>query len=63
MYLGSEVSKDNNLGTELQKRLIAANKSYYVLLKHLRYSLLLRETKATLYKTLIRPVLLYASEI
>jgi hypothetical protein len=42
--------------------MVAASKCYYLLLKRLRYSLLLRKTKVTLYKTLIRPVLLYASE-
>jgi hypothetical protein len=33
MYLGSEVSKDNNIGIELQKRLIEAKKCYYGLLR------------------------------
>jgi hypothetical protein len=42
--------------------MVAASKCYYLLLKRLRYSLLLRKTNVTRYKTLIRPVLLYASE-
>jgi hypothetical protein len=44
MYLGSEVSKDNNIGIELQKRLIAAYKCY-VLPKYLRSTLLSRKNK------------------
>jgi hypothetical protein len=56
MYLGSEVSIDNSIGTELQKRLIAAKKYYCGLLKHLSSSLLSRKSRVTLYKMLIGPV-------
>jgi hypothetical protein len=61
-YLGSEISTENNIGIKLQKILIVANKCYYGLLKCLRSGLLSRKMKVTLYKTLIKPVLLYASE-
>jgi hypothetical protein len=62
MYVGSEISKDNSIGIELRKRLIAVNKYYYGLLEYLRCSVLSTKTKVTLYKTQIRPVMLYASQ-
>jgi hypothetical protein len=48
MYLASEISEDNNIGIELQKRLTVASKCYYRLLKYLRSSLSSRKTKVTI---------------
>jgi hypothetical protein len=39
-----------------------ANRSYFGLQKHLKSKLLSRSTKTQLYKTLIRPVIIYGSE-
>jgi hypothetical protein len=41
---------------------MAANRSYFGLKKHLKSKLLSRTTKIHLYKTLIRPVIMYRSE-
>jgi hypothetical protein len=56
VYLGSLMS------LTLQRSIQTANRCSFGLRKHLQPSLLLRETKLTIYKTLIRPVLLYGSE-
>ena len=39
-----------------------ANRSYFGLQKQFKYKLLSRETKCKIYKTLIKPILTYASE-
>jgi hypothetical protein len=61
-YLGSLITADNNTSAEIKARLAAGNRCYYGLLRHLRSRLISRKTKVLIYKTLIRPVLTYASE-
>jgi hypothetical protein len=41
----------------------SANRCFFGLRKHLQFSHLSRQTKFTIHKTLIRPVLLYGSEM
>jgi len=60
-YLGSDVNCNNDIGAEIQKRIIAVNMCFYGLRKHLRSSLTSKNTKILMYKVLIRPVLTYAS--
>jgi hypothetical protein len=62
VYLGSMIHCDNNISVEIGRRIFAANRCYFGLVAQLRSRLLSRKTKVTLYKTLIRPVLTYASE-
>ena len=62
VYLGSLVNAHNNTTEEIQKRIMAASRCYYGLIKQLQSRNLSRTTKSVLYKTLIRPVLTYASE-
>ena len=62
VYLGTLVTADNDVSEEIRKRIIAANKCFYGLLRHLKSRLLTRKTKLSIYKTLIRPVLTYGSE-
>jgi hypothetical protein len=50
------------IGAEIQKRILAANRCFYGLRKHLRSHLTSKNTKILMYKVLIRPVLTYASE-
>lgn len=61
-YLGSQVTPANDVSAEIRKRLVAANRAYFALLKTFRSRLVTRRTKLVIYKTLIRPVLTYASQ-
>jgi len=61
-YLGVLIRADGDTTVEIKKRVMAANRCFYGLQKQLRSKLLTKETKFNIYKTLIRPVLLYGSE-
>jgi len=61
-YLGSDINCDNDISAEIQKRILAANRCFHGLRKHLRSHLTSKNTKILTYKVLIRPVLTYASE-
>ncbi|CAK1585329.1 unnamed protein product [Parnassius mnemosyne] len=62
VYLGSLVTDNNDVSSEVSRRIMAANKCYFGLLSYLRSKLLLRSIKLLLYKTLLRPILTYGSE-
>jgi hypothetical protein len=57
-YLGSMVNGDQNVSEEITNRLIAANRSHF----GLKSQLLSLKTKNLIYKTLVRPLLIYAVE-
>ena len=61
-YLGSDINCNNDNSEEIQKCILAANRCYHGLRKHLRSHLASKNTKILMYKVLIRPVLIYASE-
>lgn len=61
-YLGSIINSDNNIDVEVKKRIISTNRCLNGLRSFLRSTYLKRDTKLLLYKTIIRPVLTYASE-
>lgn len=61
-YLGSLMTSHNDMAAEIRKCLTAANRCYFGLLKTFRSRLVTRQTKLVLYKTLVRPVLTYASQ-
>ena len=61
-YLGSDIKCNNNISTEIQKHILAANRCFQVLRKHLRSHLTSKNTKILMYKVLSTPVLTYASE-
>jgi hypothetical protein len=52
----------NDVGLEIQRRIQIANLCFSGLPKHMRSSHLARQIKLTIYKILIRLVLLYGSE-
>jgi hypothetical protein len=52
----------NDVSLAIQRRIQTANRSFFGLRKHLQSSHLSRQTKFTIHKTFIRPVLLYGSE-
>ena len=60
-YLGSDVNCNNDISEEMQKRILAANRCFHGLRKHLRSHLTSKNAKILMYKVL-RPVLTYASE-
>jgi hypothetical protein len=61
-YLGTLINTKNNVSEEIQKRIIAANRSYRGLHKILKSKYITWHSKTRLYKTLIRPVIAYGSE-
>ena len=61
-YLGSGANCNNDIVVETQKRILASNRCFYGLIKHLRSHLTSKNTKILIYKVLIRHVLAYASE-
>ena len=52
------VNKMNNRSAEVNAQLTMANRAYYGL-HHMKSRIISRNTKTLLYKTLIRPVLIY----
>lgn len=52
--------KENSIGVDVHKTLLAANKCYLGLLKRFRLNLISKKTMAALCKTVFRPVSLYA---
>ena len=61
-YLGSDVNCHNDISAEIPKRILAADRCFHGLRKHLRSHLTSKNTKILKYKVLIRPELTYASE-
>lgn len=61
-YLGVLLTNDNNEELEITNRLNAANRSLHACNKILSSKLLSRNTKVRVYKTIIRPTLMYGSE-
>jgi hypothetical protein len=56
------ITSNNNLTQKINHRLLLANKHYYGLKKQLGSHYLSLQTKCKLYKTLLRPIILYGSE-
>ncbi|XP_055615317.1 uncharacterized protein LOC129761607 [Toxorhynchites rutilus septentrionalis] len=61
-YLGSLITTDNNITKEIQRRIQAGSRAYFALRKTLRSRRIRCCTKLTVYKTLMRPVVLYGLE-
>ena len=56
-HLGSDVNCNNDISEEIQKCILAANRRFYSLRRHLRSHVTSKNTKILMYKVLIRPVL------
>jgi hypothetical protein len=56
-YLGSIVNETNKIEEEIQSRIAAGNRAY-----HANKKLLSTNSKMSVYKTIIRPVVTYGSE-
>jgi hypothetical protein len=61
-YLGSIVNETNKTEEEIQSRIAAGNRAYHANKKLLTNKLLSRNSKMSVYKTIIRPVVTYGSE-
>lgn len=61
-YLGIMVNSSGERRTEITEKIIAANRAYYANRDLLRSKILTKHTKIKLYKTIIRPVMMYAAE-
>jgi hypothetical protein len=62
VYLGSLMTPTNDVSLEIQRRIQTVHRYFFGLRKHLQSSHLSRQTKFTIHKILMRPVLLYGSE-
>ena len=63
IYLGTLISNQNSVEKEIQRRILAGNRTYFAPVSLFRNRLLSRATKIILYKTLIRPVVSYGMEV
>jgi sorting nexin-29 len=61
-YLGTLISSRNDLKIEINNRIFMANRSFYGLRNQLKSKFLSVKTKLSIYKTLIRPIVMYGSE-
>jgi hypothetical protein len=62
IYLGTLISNDNSVEKEIQKCILAGNRTYFATISLFRRRLLSGATKILLYKKLIRPVVSYGAE-
>jgi len=61
-YLGSIITQDNELKTEVLLRIQLANKGYYGLERILKSRTLSQNLQIRMYMTLLQPIVLYGSE-
>jgi hypothetical protein len=61
-YLGTLITTDNNISAEINNRITLANKSYFGFVNILKAKDINRKYKVVIYKTLIKPVLMYGAE-
>ena len=62
VYLGTLITTDNKTSAEINNRITLTNRSYCRLMNILKAKNLNRKYKVIIYKTLIKPVLMYGAE-
>ena len=62
VYLGTLITADNNTSGEINNRITLANRSYFGLVNILKTKNINRKYKVIIYKTVIKPVLMYGAE-
>jgi len=62
VYLGTLITADNNTSAEINNRITLANRSYFGLVNILKTKNINRKYKVIIYKTVIKPVLMYGAE-
>jgi hypothetical protein len=60
--LGTLITAHNNISVEINNRITLANRSYFEMVNMLKAKNINRKHKVTIYKTLIKPVLMYGAE-
>ena len=61
-YLGMLISNQHDTAVEIKRRILSGTRAFYSLKPQLSSKKLSRRSKLTIYKTLIRPIVLYGSE-
>jgi hypothetical protein len=62
VYLGTLITTDNNASAEINNIIALANRSYFGLVNILKAKNINRKYKVIIYKTLIKPVLMFGAE-
>jgi hypothetical protein len=62
VYLGTLITTDNNISGEINNEITLANRSYFRLVNIFKAKNISRKYKVIMYKTLIKPVLMYGVE-
>ena len=62
IYLGTLIGNDNSVEKEIQRRILAGNRTDFAAISLFRSRHLSRATTILLYKTLVRPVVSYGAE-
>jgi hypothetical protein len=62
VYLGTVITTDNNTTAEINNGITLANRSYFGLVNILKAKNIIRKYKVIIYKTLIKPVLMFGAE-
>jgi len=62
VYLGTLITTDNNTSAKINNRITLANRSYFGLVDILKGKNINRKYKVIIYKTLIKPVLMFRAE-
>jgi len=60
--LGSIINVSNSIKEEIKERRVLSTKAYYANLKFFKSRLVTKQSKLKLYRTVIRPMVTYASE-
>jgi hypothetical protein len=61
-YLGSIINDNNSTDEEIKERIVLGTKAYYANLKFFKSKLVTKDSKLKLYRSVIRPIVTYASE-
>jgi len=62
-YLGNIIGNTNNNNKCIKERIMMGNKAYYANRQLVNSSLISRSSKLQIYRTLVRPVVTYGSEL
>jgi sorting nexin-29 len=62
MYLGTLITTGNDISAEINNRITLANRSYFGMVNMLKAKNINRKHEVIIYKTLIKPVLMYGKE-
>jgi len=62
VYLGSQLNSDNDIMDEIKRWITLGNRNYYSMMKILESKSVSRNSICALYKSVIRPIVMYGSE-